>query len=257
MTHLDLLISLRRSGVLDAADSLGIDPASTFLPLTDSSHHHYARYRWSVSLDGADGPMIHALPPEEEVGWTAWERWAAAAGGTEHRSWVRAEAADGDANRTGWVTLDTDPTDLAPRELHPPADLRDRLDRARVFAAGRIVGLDVEREILGPLDARADERYRTYRWVVIPHALAADGPVIYACPPVARSDDWPWESWYIDSPGGSLIHHVHYTAEQAGCTARWREPVGAPQRPAEILDVTWWWYDDPQARPAMVEPGHP
>lgn len=256
MTDLDLLVSLRRSGVLDAAVSLGIDPASTFLPLTESSHHHYPRYRWSVSMHGGDGPMIHALPPEEEVGWTPWERWAGGVDGPQHRSWVRAESAAGDSSRSGWVTLDTDPGDLAPVALLPPIDLRDQLHRARVFPAGVMIGLDVERDILGAMDARSTERYRTYRWAVIPHALAADGPVIYACPPLARSDEWPWESWYVDSPGGPVIHHVHYTAERAGCTGRWREPIGAPQRPAEILDVTWWWYDDMRIRPAMIDPAH-
>ncbi len=260
MTDIALLLALRHAGVLEASRDLGIDASRTFLPLIETRHHHYGRYRWSVSLDGADGPMIHARPPEEETGWTPWERWSAGDGGPEHRSWIRDPGNGTTGSSTSpdsWVLLDEDPGDHRPRQLLPPADLASQLERARVVAAGRYIGLDVSAAILDPMGERANQRYTNYRWVVIPHWLAADGPVLYACPPATTSDAWPWESWYVQRSGGPIVHHVHYTAARPGCTGRWREPLGAPQRPPEILDVTWWWYDDPEVRPAMCAARHP
>ena len=102
------------------------------------------------------------------------------------------------------------------------------------------------------LNPKAQKIYARYRWVVIPHILANDGPVIYALPPMDKSDDWPWESWYTDGIT-PVIHHVHYTREKFNTTGIWTEGPGAPQRPSEIFGHTWYWYDDPDMMPALAK----
>jgi hypothetical protein len=79
-----LLAILAAEGVLEAATTLGIDVDQTFAPLDRTVDHPYRRYRWRVGRDG-DLPVIHALPPEEEMDWTPWERWTR---GPRRTSWV-------------------------------------------------------------------------------------------------------------------------------------------------------------------------
>jgi len=120
----------------------------------------------------------------------------------------------------------------------------------RVDEAAAYLGFDAHATLVVPLREDGQRVYSEYRWVVIPHWLAKDGPVIYALPPMHRADIWPWESWYRDG-AGALIHHVHYAAPHPRCTATWRESPGAPQRPPEIFGVTWHWYDEPTMTPAL------
>jgi len=76
--------------------------------------------------------------------------------------------------------------------------------------------------------------------------------VIYILPPMNRSDEWPWESWYTDGKV-KLIHHVHFTKENKLTRGLWREYPGAPQRPPEIFGVNWYWYDDEDLKPTMAD----
>lgn len=212
----------------------------------------YDRYRWSMTLDAAGLPIIHALPPEEEMGWTPWERWQKNDGETIHSHWVQfpIQTPD-DRGVVHWYSID-ETTGLMPRFATPPDSLEEQLRRARADVAADWLGLDFEATFLKPLSPQVERSYRDFRWVVIPHVLAADGPVIYALPPVGRSDDLPWESWYTDGTT-PRIHHVHYTARKPETTGEWSERVDAPQRPPEIYDHLWYWHDDPKMLPALVK----
>jgi hypothetical protein len=82
---------------------------------------------------------------------------------------------------------------------------------------------------LMPLVTRVDHPYRSYRWSV---GYAKEGWVmISAQPPMNRSDDQPWESWYTNGKV-PLLHHVHYTKPNALAkeSSSWKEYPGAPQQ---------------------------
>ncbi len=199
--------------------------------------------------------VIHALPPEEEVGWTPWERWLSRGRGICREDWVTSPARPDLAGRGTWYKLKTESTDLRPRfRAQSDLSLEQILRRGRIDEAAAVLSLDMHRELLEPMTPQAERWYRGYRWVVIPHLLAADLPVIYALPPMHLSDEQPWESWYSDD-GVRLIHHVHFTKPNERATGRWRESVGAPQRPPEIFGVEWHWYNDPSMTPALVGRG--
>lgn len=248
----DFLSTLRLTGVFDAAKRIGLDAEKYLIPLAAGTHHTYRRYRWSVGHHESGGIMISALPPEEEAGWTPWERWYKDDDGMVRReAWVMYPLRDPSPNGVArWYKLEAD--GLAPRYLKKPRGLREQLALARVDEAARVLGFDAEEVLVQPLSSRAMLYYQQCRWVVIPHILGGDGPVIYILPPANRFDEWPWESWYTDGKI-KLIHHVHYTRENGKTIGSWQEFQGAPQRPPEIFDLVWYWYDDTALKPTMAE----
>jgi hypothetical protein len=111
----EFLSMLSAAGIFDAAKSIGLDAKSYLTPLAYRPDHPYRRYRWSVGYHEDGGPMISALPPEEEMGWTPWERWYKdAKGKTQKESWVMYPLKDPTASGVArWYRLEED--GLAPR----------------------------------------------------------------------------------------------------------------------------------------------
>jgi len=245
------LSKLSSSGVLEAANQIGLDVDQYLMPLTQKVDHNYRQYRWSVGYHDGGGVMISALPPEEELGWTPWERWFQDETGTvKKESWVMYPLKNSTATGIArWYKLDE--SDLMPRFLRRPTSLEDQLKLARIDVAADILGFDAEEKLVKALSDKGRSYYAGCRWVVIPHILGGDGPVIYILPPMNRSDTWPWESWYSDGKT-ELIHHVHFTKKNNLTTGVWKEYPGAPQRPPEIFGVTWYWYDDTELIPTMA-----
>lgn len=246
------LATLRAAGINSACNEMDIDFDEVFAPMAARVNHPYRQYRWSVSRDEHGNPVIHALPPEEEIGWTPWERWNMINNIPIRTAWVLypvKEPVKGGIVR--WYKLE-EPDNLLPRLLHKTGNLDTVLHLARIDVAADWLGMDFKAVFIDPLNPKAQKIYARYRWVVIPHILAIDGPVIYALPPMDKSDDWPWESWYTDGIT-PVIHHVHYTREKINTTGNWTEGPGAPQRPSEIFGLTWHWYDDPEMIPALAK----
>lgn len=248
----DFLAGLSSAGVIEAARRIGLDFDTYLKPLARRVDHNYRRYRWSVDYHQGGGIMINALPPEEETGWTPWERWFKDDQGIARKeSWVLYPLKDPTENGVArWYKLEEN--DLSPRYLNKTTSLRDQLKRARIDDAARVLGFDAEEMLIKPLSASAIAYYQQCRWVVIPHILGGDGPVIYILPPMDRSDEWPWESWYTDGKV-KLIHHVHFTKKNNLTKGSWKEYPGAPQRPPEIFGPVWYWYDDVLLKPAMAD----
>ena len=248
----DFLASLSSAGVLAAAGQIGLDIDKYLKPLAQRVDHNYRRYRWSVGYHEGGGIMISALPPEEESGWTPWERWYKDDQGiTRKESWVLYPLKDPTEKGVArWYKIEED--DLYPRNLNKPATLQEQLRRERIYDAAKVLDFDAEEVLIAPLSAKAKTYYQQCRWVVIPHILGGDGPVIYILPPMDHSDEWPWESWYTDGKV-KLIHHVHFTKDNKLTKGSWKEFPGAPQRPPEIFGVVWYWYDDKTLKPAMAD----
>lgn len=246
------LSALSSSGVIEVARQIGFDFDKYLLPIVQDTNHCYRRYRWSVGHHENGGVMISALPPEEEVGWTPWERWYKDKNGlTRKETWVMYPLKNpGHHGVARWYKLDEN--DITPRYLKKPMSLENQLRLARIYEAASVLGFDAEEVLLRPLSSAATAYYQQCRWVVVPHILGADAPVIYILPPVNRTDEWPWESWYTDGKV-KLIHHVHYTKENDKTKASWKEYPGAPQRPPEIFGVLWYWYDDKTLKPTMAD----
>ena len=248
----EFIAFLSSAGIFDAAHAIGLDVDKYLLPLAYNVNHFYRKYRWSVGYHEDGGIMISALPPEEESGWTPWERWYKDSRGfTQKEEWVMYPLKD--PNPPGiasWYKLDVD--NLMPRYLGNPFRLEEKLRRARIYEASKMIGFDADEILITPLSERGQWYYQQCRWVVIPHILSLDGPVIYILPPMNRSDEWPWESWYTDGKT-KLIHHVHFTKENKDTKGTWKEYPGAPQRPPEIFGVTWYWYDDKELKPAVAD----
>jgi len=247
-----LLANLSLMGVFDAAHQIGLDVDRYLVPLAQHTNHNYRHYRWSVGHYPGSPAMISALPPEEELGWTPWERWYKDEQGiTRKDSWVlyplKNPTSSGIAN---WYKLDEH--DLMPRYVVNAANLENKLRQARIHEASVSIGFDIDEVLIKPLSEKSQLYYQLCRWVVIPHILSGDGPVIYILPPMQCSDEWPWESWYTDGTV-KLIHHVHFTKQNKHTTGTWREYHGAPQRPPEIFGVNWYWYDDKDLKPTMAD----
>jgi hypothetical protein len=247
----DFLAMLSSAGIIEASVEMGLDFDKYLKPLVERVNHNYRRYRWSLGHHPEGGIMISAMPPEEEVGWTPWERWFRDSDGILRReSWVlyplRNPEEKGKAN---WYKLEEN--ELFPRYLKEPASLEEYLRRARIYDAASEIGFDINEVLLNPLTEAGKLYYMHCRWVVIPHVLSQNTPVIYILPQMDKSDDWPWESWYSDGKV-KLIHHVHFTRQNNMTTGSWKEFPGAPQRPPEIFGVVWYWYDDKDLKPAMT-----
>lgn len=247
----DFMAVLSGAGIFQAAEQLGLDANSYLVPLGQLASHPYRRYRWSVGYHENGGPMISALPPEEEMGWTPWERWYKDSNGvTRKESWVLYPLKNASSSGVArWYKLEDD--GLAPRFLSKPSSLEEILGRARINDAATVLGFDANEVLIKPLTAKGRKYYEQCRWVVIPHILGEDGPVIYILPPMNNSGQWPWESWYSDGKT-PLIHHPHFTSKTSVTTQKWREYPGAPQRPPEIFGVDWYWYNDASLQPTMA-----
>src|SRR5579863_879911 len=245
------LATLSSAGIFDAAQQIGLDANKYLVPLAADTNHSYRRYRWSVGYHQTGGLMISAFPPEEESGWTPWERWYNDDKGiTRKDSWVLYPLNDlAISGNLKWHRLKDD--DLFPWHFNRESGIENILGRTRIFEAANSIGFDAKEILIKPLSKKGKLYYEQCRWVVIPHILADDGPVIYILPPMNLSDDWPWESWYSDGKT-KLIHHVHFTKKNKKTKGSWKEFPGAPHRPPEIFGVTWYWYDDKKLIPAMT-----
>ena len=243
--NLDTL--LHQAGILEAVSEMGMTP-SHFAEDLSASRHNYNRYRWSVARGEDFSRVIHAVPPEEEVGWTPWERWTTGSDGEAiHQCWVAAP--DIGVQSWHWRRINYDRQhDLRPLFAVTLGSLGAQLQRARVNDAFEL--LDIDRSVIEDLRGHVLDCYHDYRWVVIPHFLADDGPVVNAIPPLKQAADWPWETWYKSN--GQVIHHVHYAAPRPGCNEPWIEPINAPQRPPEVLARTWYWADVHSMTPIMA-----
>ncbi len=233
------LTRLANAGVLQAARQIGLDDRQFLLPLVSSLDHNYRSYTWSTTTE-ADGSLaIEAVPAPEELGYTPWERWYSAAPGRAAReSWVR--STDGD-----WTDIaDHDPR---PQALLDGKRLMQRLRDLRIEAAATQLGITVD-DIFPTVTSEDDTLYSSFRWAAVPHRLAGFGPVIYAIPPLHLAHRLPWETWYRPDGGPTVAHHVHYTAPTERTVETWREGagVGGTQRPPEIGNREWYWYDDPE-----------
>lgn len=246
----DFLATLKAAGINNACKEMGVDFKAVFAPLASRINHPYRQYRWSVSRDEQDKPVIHALPPEEEMGWTPWERWSMNENIPVRTAWILYPVKEPiKRGISRWYKLE-ESEDLMPRLQQKPENLENLLRLARIDVVADWLKMDFKGVFIDPLKSTDQQIYAQYRWVVIPHILAADGPVIYALPPVDKSDDWPWESWYTDEKT-PIIHHVHYTKKKPNTTGSWTEGQGAPQRPPEIFGHMWYWYDDSEMMPAL------
>jgi len=246
----DFITTLRTAGINSACKEMDIDFNEVFAPLAAGEDHPYRQYRWSVSRDEHGNPIIHALPPEEEMGWTPWERWSLQHNVPIRTAWILYPVKEPvKRGIVRWYVLEESEY-LKPRLFSETEDLDTMLRLARIDVAADWLGMDYQSVFIDPLKPAVQNIYAQYRWVVIPHVLAIDGPVIYALPPMDKSDDWPWESWYTDGKI-PVIHHVHYTRKNSSTTGSWVEGPGAPQRPPEIFGHTWYWYDDPEMIPAL------
>lgn len=243
---------LQRAGIREAAAEIGMDADKVFGPLIERTNHPYRSYRWSVSYAETGGPLIQALPPEEETGWMPWEEWFALDGQPTRRAMVLYPVKETTRGVPRWWPVESSTSDLQPRRALPPKTLAELFHRDRIIEAAKATGFDAEKLLLKPMTPAAESIYLQMRWSAAPHRLAADLPVIQCLPPRERAHEWPWETWYTDGKT-PLIHHVHLSAPNER-TAKdpWRERDGAPQRPAELFGTKWYWYDDPEMTPALV-----
>ncbi len=248
----DMIKLLSKAGVQEASRLIGINFERTFEPLTREKQHPYGRYRWSVSYSVTGGPVIQALPPEEEMGWTPWEEWFSLDGHPVRRAMVLYPVKEMTRNVPLWWVLEQSRTNLLPRCSIAAKTLEELFRRDRVYEAASVVGFDAQKVIIEQLSSNARVIYMQMRWSVAPHRLAADLPVIQCLPPTDKMNEWPWETWYTDGKT-PLIHHVHY-AHPTGRTASksWNERDEAPQRPFELFGHDWYWYNDKSMTPALA-----
>ncbi len=243
---------LRHAGIWEAAPEIGLDADKVFLPLAKRTDHPYRMYRWSVSYAETGGPLIQALPPEEEMGWMPWEEWLKLDGKPVRRAMALFPIDKMKGQIPLWWCLERS-DDLTPRRATTPGTLAELFKRDRIIEAAKVTGFDAVKELLAPMSLKGEAVYRRMRWSVAPHRIAADLPVIQCLPPADKMREWPWETWYTDGKT-PLIHHVHYTVPNARTEPKsWREREGAPQRPQELFGHNWYWYNDLEMAPALAK----
>ena|SRR5665647_477638 len=98
---------------------------------------------------------------------------------------------------------------LVPRLLPKTSNLETHLRLDRIDIASKWLGMDFKKVFIDSLSSGMQEVYDQYRWVIIPHILAADCPVIYALPPMDQSDNWPWEG---------LVYRWDYSYYSSSCS---------------------------------------
>jgi hypothetical protein len=242
---------LTKAGIREASALIGINFEEFFGPLDQSAVHPYGRYRWSVSYAETGGPIIQALPPEEEMGWTPWEEWLMLNGKPVRRAMILYPVKEMVRNVPRWRVLEQSETDLAPRCATKVKSIEELFHRDRVIEAANAVGFDAQKLLVDPLSESERALYMQMRWSIAPHRLAADLPVIQCLPPLDKMAQWPWETWYTDGKT-PLIHHVHYTYTTERTSSEvWIEREGAPQRPVELFGHEWFWYNDESMTPAL------
>jgi len=62
------LAELSAAGVLVAAREMGDEMDAVVVAMTEATGHPYRRYRWWIGKDADNHPVIHAMPPDAEVG---------------------------------------------------------------------------------------------------------------------------------------------------------------------------------------------
>ena len=71
--------TLRKSGVINFAEKIGIDYREVYLKDIDKIKNPYKDYKWMVrshSLNGLfGGEVIHAIPPASKIDEMPWEEW--------------------------------------------------------------------------------------------------------------------------------------------------------------------------------------
>ena len=91
--------------------------------------------------------------------------------------------------------------------------------------------------------------YQGFKWYLIPHWRVTN--VVYAVPADGNLQTQPWESWYMD--GGVKTHHVHYAQKLQPDYIEWIQKEWTQERPDEVIGDPWYWYDDPDMRPALTQ----
>ena len=94
-----------------------------------------------------------------------------------------------------------------------------------------------------------DQAYAGYKWYLIPHWRVKK--VVYAVPAGGRMEDQPWESWYLDE--GQETHHVHVASKVHEDDIAWIQEEWTEERPDEVIGRLWYWYDDPDMQPVLIQ----
>ena len=96
-----------------------------------------------------------------------------------------------------------------------------------------------------------EEKYAGYKWYLLPHWRVLQ--VLYAVPADNQLDKQPWESWYIDD--GIKTHHVHNAYKIHNDDIKWIQSDWTEERPDEIIGRYWYWYDDKNVKPVLLQQG--
>src|SRR5665647_3357433 len=116
---------------------------------------------------------------------------------------------------------------LVPRLLPKTSNLETHLRLDRIDIASKWLGMDFKKVFIDSLSSGMQEVYDQYRWVIIPHILAADCLVIYALPRWINQIIGLGKAWYTDGITPIIHHHVHYIAKKTNTTGKWSEGPGA------------------------------
>ncbi len=143
----DFAAQLSQAGIFHAAHLMGLDADAVFGALLNTPAHPYRRHRWFVNMDEFGNRVIHAAPPEEEMGWTPWERWRVAGQRIVREQWVSEPG-------RRWRVLHEPMDDLTPRFARQAANLHDQLLRSRIDVAAHELGLDFDATFHQPAAVR-------------------------------------------------------------------------------------------------------
>ena len=122
------------------------------------------------------------------------------------------------------------------REMSAEQEFQEKLEKGKILEVARSIGLPIDLF----QDTRMASLYHTHQWVASESSQV--GPVLNAIPDLSKTDQIPWEEWFVVN--GQIKHHVLFTRKHEKSNMTWRGEADDLEHPKEVLGIDWYAYND-------------
>lgn len=95
--------------------------------------------------------------------------------------------------------------------------------------------------------------YLDYQWIVLPHSLEGlkEGMVIHAIPPKRKTNELPWEEWFVLN--GAHHHHILYSYDCEKCEKEVFIEQDDQDHPDRVRGMRWFYFNDSNLTPSLLQ----